>query len=959
MRRIPVFIIVLLAAAIGASADLRAPRMTGAQLSGPEPWAADLDLLAKELPARHKNLFFKISREAFQAGVADLKARISKLSRTELLIGLSRILASVGDSHTSFTIMPQRAFPLKLYWFKDGIHVVDTTPEFAELLNGRLESVDGHPIEEVVRAFAGIFPHDNEAQVKDFVPRFLGSSEHLLGLGLLAAPEKATFTVRTPAGSPASATMDSLALADVRTVSWAAPAVDAASLPHYRRLAGSAYDYIYLPAARTVYFAYNSCRDLPAKPFAAFAAGLWETIRKNPVDKLVIDLRANGGGDSSILDPFISELAADKALNQKGRLFVILGRRTFSSAILNALDLKKKTAAVFYGEPTGGRPNHYGEIQMLTLPNLGIKVSYSTKYFQFVEGDDSSIVPDVPVELTLEDYLALRDPVLEAILAERAPGPPAAASDHEGCTVIGVGPGATVDGSVITSHTDCCSECRIQVIPGRTFPKGATAPVHWGMAYFGAGDERRPLPLGDFGKVIGHIPQAERTFTYFHTGYSQMNEKQLAIGESTCSQRAELDVPFVEGLTRQIMTVEQAQVFALQRCATAREAVQLIGRLVETHGFLPSCGGSEALCIADPRELWEMEICSVGPDWTPGSGKPGAIWAARRIPDDHVIVIANYFRIREIDPRDPGTLVSPNYMSEAVSRGWYDPKSGRPFVWQEAYAPPIREGNLSRMWLVTSSLAPSLKAWPKRALSDFAGPGTLYSQDIEGAAFYPYSFKPERKVSVRDVIAFQRSAFEGTIYDMTLDPAWAVPGGGGRMVKSPMASPFIGPDLERALGVRHHRTIATEGYGMVAQLRSWLPDAVGGIYWFYVDNPFVSPYVPVYAGVTDVSPLYKTYDYFAFSEDSARWAVDFVEKLMLLRWQASVKDLREARDPVESSFFEQQAAVDAQAAELLKKDEAAGAKYLTDLTISRMETLVRLYRALRLKLLTKYTGDGV
>lgn len=418
MRRLPALIVVLMAAAISSSAGLRPPQTAGVQLSAPEKWAADLDFLAKELPARHKNLFFKITREEFQAGVAALKSRIPSLSRTGFLMGLSRLVASVGDSHTSFTIMPQKAFPLKLYWFKDGLYVIDTTPEQAGLLNGRLVSVDGHPIEEVVQAFAEIFPHDNEAQVRDYVPRFLGSSEHLFGLGIIAEPERATFTVRTPAGATVSAKLDSLALADVRKVSWAAPAVDPSSLPHYRRLAGSAYEFAYMAKDRTLYFAYNSCRDLPAKPFAAFASGLWDAIHKNPVDRLVIDLRSNGGGDSSILDPFIGELAADKDLNRKGRLFVILGRRTFSSAILNALDLKMKTAAVFYGEPTGGRPNHYGEIRMLTLPNLGIRVSYSTKYFQFVEGDEPSLQPDVLVELTLDDYLALRDPVLEAILKD-------------------------------------------------------------------------------------------------------------------------------------------------------------------------------------------------------------------------------------------------------------------------------------------------------------------------------------------------------------------------------------------------------------------------------------------------------------------------------------------------------------------------------------------------------------
>jgi len=320
------------------------------------------------------------------------------------------------------TVIPQKAFPLKLYWFKEGISVTDTTLEFAALLNGRLAAVDGHPVEEVVRAFSGIIPHDNEAQVEDFVPRFLASSEHLLGLGLIADAEEAVFTVRTPAGGTASARMRSLPLSAIKTITWAAPAVDPSRLPLYRRTAGSAYESTYLAEQRTLYFAFNSCRDLPKRPFAVFAAEIWDTIRKNPVERLVIDLRNNGGGDSSILDPFIGELAAAKELNRKGRLFVIIGRRTFSSAILNAIALKKRTEAVFYGEPTGGKPNHYGEIEMLSLPHLKLGVSYSTKYFQFVEGDDPSLMPDVLVELTLDDYLALRDPVLEAILAEGAAG---------------------------------------------------------------------------------------------------------------------------------------------------------------------------------------------------------------------------------------------------------------------------------------------------------------------------------------------------------------------------------------------------------------------------------------------------------------------------------------------------------------------------------------------------------
>ena len=409
----------LLTTALAAVSPGTSPNARG-QGEERDRWAADVDFLARELPARHKNLFFKITPEEFQAGVAALKARIPKLGRAEFLTELARLVASVGDSHTSFTVIPQRAFPLRLYWFKEGICVTDTSAEHAGLLNGRLEAVDGHPIEKVARAFAGIIPHDNEAQVRDFVPRFLASSEHLLGLGLIASPDEATFSVRTADGKTVTARMKSLPLSAVRTVSWAATAPDPSRLPLYRRTAGSAYEYAYLPESRTLYFAYNSCRDLPGRPFAAFAEGLWGAVRENPVERLVVDLRNNGGGDSSILGPFIDDLAANTELNREGRLFVVVGRRTFSSAILNALGLKKRTKAVFYGEPTGGKPNHYGEIETLTLPYLQLKVSYSTKYFQFVEGDEPSLRPDVLVEPTLEDHLALRDPVLEAILARGA-----------------------------------------------------------------------------------------------------------------------------------------------------------------------------------------------------------------------------------------------------------------------------------------------------------------------------------------------------------------------------------------------------------------------------------------------------------------------------------------------------------------------------------------------------------
>jgi dipeptidase len=528
----------------------------------------------------------------------------------------------------------------------------------------------------------------------------------------------------------------------------------------------------------------------------------------------------------------------------------------------------------------------------------------------------------------------------------------------DGCTVISVGRRATADGSVITSHSDGCSECRLRVVPGRSHPRGAMADVHWGIVYYGRDDPNGGRALGDDGKVIGQVPQAERTYTYFQSGYSQFNEHQLAIAESTCSQKRELATPYIEGVTQQVMTVEQAQIFALQRSRTAREAIRVIASLMEEHGFLPSSGGSEALSIADPGEVWVLELFSVGPEWTRSSGKPGVIWAARRVPDGELTVVPNHVRIREIDPRDPDSMTSSNYMKEAIDRGWYDPKAGKPFIWQEAYAPPISEGSLNRLWLIYSTLAPSLKAWPDRTIDPATGRAPAPAEPFEGASFYPFSIKPERLVSVQDVIAFQRAVFDGTVYDMAADKAWAVGAGDAAPRQSPLATPFPSSELRRLLGITGHRTIAQHGYGMVAQLRGWLPAGIGGIYWFYVDNPFVSTYVPIYAGVRDISPLYQTYDARQFSEGSARWSVDLVDNLMHLRWQDAVKDLRAARDPVEAEFFASQASIDEKAAALYAKDPNEASRFLTDLTRQRMERVVEMYRALRGTLMVKYTNSS-
>lgn len=525
-----------------------------------------------------------------------------------------------------------------------------------------------------------------------------------------------------------------------------------------------------------------------------------------------------------------------------------------------------------------------------------------------------------------------------------------AAVSLQPCTIIVAGKEASVDGSVMTSHTDTCDNSRMVVVPGQSFPPGAKAAV-----YAGIQDSR--LPLGQYGEVLGYIPQVERAHAYIHSGYSHINEHQLAIAESTTSQREELRVDRQTG--KQIMTVEQAMVFALQRCTKAREAVRLIAGLMETYGFLPSCGPeSETLCVADPGEAWILELFSVGPGWQPGGDKPGVIWAAQRVPDDQAAIVPNWSIIREIDLSQPDRFMAgKNYMQAAVERGWYDPASGKPFCWQEAYTPLPREWATGRFWLFYSTVAPNFRAWPKRQLSGPYNGIDPYHQYVEPLSLYPFSVKPEKKLGVRDIMALQRSVNEGTIYDMTADPGWWIPDGKGGAVKSPLTTPFPTKDMRELLKISWRRNVSRGNYGMIAQLRGWLPDAIGGVYWVYLDNQYSGIYVPIRCGVQAISPLYSTYNPDRFSEDSARWVYDFVDNLLYLKWQEAIRDVRAVRDPLEDEFLKDVERIDRQAQELYRRKPAQAAKYLTDYTRACMERAVEAYRALRTTLIGKYTNN--
>jgi len=381
-------------------------------------WMEDVDFLYRELPQRHKNLYFSISEADFAESIQSLKRNMPWLDDSEIKVQIAKIVASVRDAHTSVNISLYYFCPLEFYWFSDGIYAVNTLKSDDALLYKRLTHIDGIEIEQVIESLSTIISHENQSFLKSLLPKYLPAIELLYGLKIAQRFEGMTFTFEDESGHhkdcfvksyPFKKSMDKLQANKINL------AED--KLPFYRKNAGQNYWQEYIEASKTLYFNYNACREMKSESVEDFGNQLLSLIETSPAEKLIIDLRNNTGGNSALLDPFIHTLKTYKKINQTGKLFVILGRDTFSSALLNAYALKNTTKAILVGEPSGGKPNCYGEVQRFTLKHSGFVVCYSTKYYKIIEDDlMPSLFPDVERSLTIQNYLDNEDPCMDYIL---------------------------------------------------------------------------------------------------------------------------------------------------------------------------------------------------------------------------------------------------------------------------------------------------------------------------------------------------------------------------------------------------------------------------------------------------------------------------------------------------------------------------------------------------------------
>lgn len=476
------------------------------------------------------------------------------------------------------------------------------------------------------------------------------------------------------------------------------------------------------------------------------------------------------------------------------------------------------------------------------------------------------------------------------------------------CTNLLVTRGASSDGSVMITYT-CDGEFHphLQFQPAAQYESGAVKRIaDWS------------------GNVRGEIPQVSQTYAIVDL----MNEHQVAISETTFGGREELYNP--DGLLHYWDLMK----LALERSKTAREAIDVMTSLVEAHGYRSP---GESFSIADTEEAWVLEMIGSG------AGGSGAQWVAMRVPDGMISAHANKARIGTFPLDDPENCrYSTHVESFAVERGYFDPDAGGPFRFNEAYCPSTPKNQRyagARVWSLFRRAAPSLGL-----TSDF-------HRAEEGAKPYPLWIKPDKKLTLQDVFALMRDHYEGTALDMTQG-----------IDAGPYGCPVRWRPMNWEVDGQEYaweRPISTQqtGFSFVSQSRSWLPDAIGGVYWYGVDDTYTSCYVPLYCGIDALPESFTKGSLGAFSWDSAWWVFNFVANYANLRYRDMQPEITAAQQDIEGNFLALQPVIERTALDVSTSDPDLMRRYLTDYCVTHGELVVDRWRALAEHLMTKY-NDG-
>ena len=484
------------------------------------------------------------------------------------------------------------------------------------------------------------------------------------------------------------------------------------------------------------------------------------------------------------------------------------------------------------------------------------------------------------------------------------------------CTNYLVSKGASADGSTMISYSADAHTLygELYYRPAAVYTAGTMMDVYeW-----------------DTHKYLGKIKQALRTYSVV----GNMNEYQVSIGETTFGGRTEL----TDEKTKGAVDYGSLMYIALQRAKTAREAIKVMTGIAAEYGY---CSEGESFSIADPNEVWIMEMIGKGP------GNKGALWIALKVPEGYVCAHANQSRIRQIILNDTlNCYYAKDLISFARENKWFS-GADKDFSFVDAYAKPDFGGLRfceARVW----SFFRKVNSGMDKYLD--------YAMGKNPANPMPLFIKPDRKLTVQDVISYMRDHFEGTPMDMTKDV-------GAGPFKCPYRwrpLSWFGPDSVEYFNERAVSTQQT-GFSFVSQMRSWLPPAIGGIFWFGVDDTYSTVYVPMYCGMRKAPESYAVGNgtFQDFTWNSAFWVFNFVANYAYSRYSDMIQDIQVMQKEIEGNFFAMTPEVDKYAAELYKSSPENARNYLTEFSCNEADKTVASWRKLGEFLIWKYLDGNV
>ena len=491
------------------------------------------------------------------------------------------------------------------------------------------------------------------------------------------------------------------------------------------------------------------------------------------------------------------------------------------------------------------------------------------------------------------------------------------------CTNFLISKGASIDGSTMISYAADSHVLYGELYhqPAADYPEGAMRKIYeW-----------------DTGIYLGEIPQPAHTYSVI----GNMNEFQLAIAETTFGGRSELS-----SQPGAIMDYGSLIYVTLQRAKTAREAIEVMTGLVEEHGYYSS---GESFSIADAEEVWILEMIGKG------KGEKGAVWVAMRIPDGYISGHANQARITTFPLNDSkNCLYSKDVISFAREKGWFT-GTNKDFSFSDVYA-PVDFGAArfcdARVWAGFNKVASGMDKYTEYAkgIVKKGGENNYTTNRL------PLWVKPDKQLSVQDVMGMMRDHFEGTELDMTQD-----------LGAGPYGLPYRWRGLTwevDSVEYCNERAISTQqtGFSFVAQCRSWLPDPIGGILWFGVDDTYSTCYAPMYCGITEIPECFAVGngDLLTYSETSAFWTFSQVANYAYLRYNDMIKDVKIVQRQLEDKFVTFVPMVD-KAAETLYNttNEEQARKFITEFSVNEAENMTRRWKELYHYLIVKYTDGNI